>query len=468
MSADDHGASWVDDLPPLPEDSEASSFVGPVELTESDVAYAFTRTHQGRALFDHHVGSWFLWDARGGLWREDERCAIVEKVRKVVITASDAVKPGDRKKARSRSFIRGAESLAQSDPVHSVTSEVWDQDQMLLGCPGATVDLRTGEARPPDPRDRITRQAAVVPDLNGDCPTWHEFLNFAAGEDEALIAFLQKFAGYSLTGSTKAHVALWLHGEGGNGKSVFLNTLRGVLGTYAQAASMDTFCVSKYAQHPTDIASMRGARLVIVNEIAEGRNLDEQLFKKVTGGDPLWARRMREDGFEFIPQFKLLFAGNSRPVIRTVDDAMKRRLRMVEFNRKPERPDPELEGKLKAEWPGILRWMIRGCQAWLEEGLGLPDAVAEATGDYFGAQDIFAQWLQERCHVEPGNRNVWAGATELFADWRKWAEAAGEFAGTQTRFGERLASRGFIKERQRIAGVLVRGWIGVRLLGDRQ
>lgn len=468
MSADGSD-DWLNNLPPPPPPGDGAPllYVGPVELTEDGVALAFTRAHKGRALFDHHLGRWFWWQEADGIWRRDERRAAVEHCRTIVRGASDIEKPKVQATVRRKSFMAGAEFLAQGDPAHAVTSEVWDRDRMLLGCPGATVDLRTGVSRAPAASDFITRQAAVAPDLAGHCPTWERFLEDATGGDEAMIAFLQTIFGYSLTGEIKDHAAFWLYGDGGNGKSVFLNTLRGILGSYGQAASMDTFTASKYASHPTDLAALRGARLVTVSEISEGRNLDEQRFKQLTGGDPVRARFMRQDEFEYVPQFKLLFAGNSRPSIRSVDSAMKRRLRMIPFNHKPARPDPDLEERLKAEWPGILRWAIRGCQAWRSEGLGQPGVVVAATAEYFGQQDLFSQWLEERCEVALGDRRVWSASAELFADWRKWVEAAGEFAGNSKSFGERLARKGFIMESARVAGVKARGWRGLRLLGSQ-
>jgi putative DNA primase/helicase len=159
------------------------------------------------------------------------------------------------------------------------------------------------------------------------------------------------------------------------------------LADYAQTAAMDTFTASKGDRHPTDLAMLRGARLVTASETEEGRAWAESRIKQMTGGDPVTARFMRQDFFTYQPQFKLMIVGNHKPVLQNVDDAARRRFNLVPFTRKPERPDRELEGKLKAEWPGILRWMIDGCLDWLQNGLVRPAAVQAATAAYFDEQD---------------------------------------------------------------------------------
>ncbi len=215
--------------------------------------------------------------------------------------------------------------------------------------------------------------------------------------------FLQQIAGYCLTGDTREHALFFIYGPGGNGKSVFLNTLNGILADYAETAVMDAFAASAHDKHSTDIAMLRGARLVSVSETEEGRAWAETRVKQLTGGDKVTARFMRQDNFTFTPRFKLVIVGNHKPVLTNVDDAAKRRFNIIPFTRKPPRPDQQLEEKLKAEWPGILRWMIEGCLDWQANGLVRPAIVAEATAEYFDDQDTFGQWLEEHC-VQDGAR----------------------------------------------------------------
>ena len=299
---------------------------------------------------------------------------------------------------------------------------------------------------PPDPADGITRTTAVAPAADADCPLWRRFLDETAGGDAGLVRFLQQFLGYCLTGSVKEHALVFGYGNGGNGKSVLLNTVAGVLGDYAAVAALETFAATSCEKHSTDLAMLRGARLVTVSETEEGRAWAETRIKLLTGGDPVTARFMRRDFFTFTPSFKLIIVGNHKPVLRTVDDAARRRFCIVPFVHRPERPDCDLEGKLRGEWPAILRWMIAGCLDWQAHGLTRPDTVRAATAAYFGAQDIVGQFLDDAC-ARSASARVPAGA--LFAAWTAWAKAAGEAPGTQRAFADALERRGIVRERSR-------------------
>jgi putative DNA primase/helicase len=266
-------------------------------------------------------------------------------------------------------------------------------------------------------------------------------------------------AGYSLTGSTQEHALFFLYGTGANGKNVFLTTLSGVLGDYALTAPIETFSASKHDRHPTDLAMLRGARLVTATETEEGRRWAEAKIKQMTGGDRISARFMRQDFFQFTPQFKLLVAGNHKPGLRCVDEAIRRRLHLVPFRVTipPADRDPALCDKLKKEWPCILAWAIEGCLQWQKLGLKPPQAVLQATAQYFEAEDSFALWLDECCEKQP---DAWESSKTLFASWREWALSRGEFFGTDKRLAQSLEAKGFVKQRKNKA----RGFQGVRLI----
>src|SRR5262249_54056800 len=180
-----------------------------------------------------------------------------------------------------------------------------------------------------------------------------------------------------------------------DGKSAYLNTLAGIMGEYHRTAPIETFTASSHDRHPTDLAGLRGARFVTATETEDGRAWAESRIKQMTGGDKIAARFMRQDFFEFVPQFKLLISGNHKPSFRGVDEAIRRRFLLLPFSvTVPEADrDPDLPEKLKAEWPGILTWMITGCLDWQEHGLGPPAAVLEATRTYLEAEDAFQLWL---------------------------------------------------------------------------
>lgn len=286
------------------------------------------------------------------------------------------------------SFAAGVERFARSDTTFAVTADHWDRDPFLLGTPDGTVELKTATMRPGLPEDGIAKSTAVAPAPTAACPLWLKFLKEATGDDAEMVRFLQQWAGYSLTGDTREHALVFVHGGGGNGKGVFIRTISAIAGGYAKTAAMDTFISAQGERHTTDLAMLCGARLVIASETEAGRAWAEARIKRLTGGDLITARFMRENNFTFLPTFKLTIIGNHQPALHNVDDAHRRRFNIVPFPRKPAQPDLTLEANLKAEWPAILRWMIDGCLDWQANGLVRPQSITTATADYFAAQDI--------------------------------------------------------------------------------
>jgi putative DNA primase/helicase len=431
-------ADGDDDAPP-------SVTVLPDTLTESDVAGVFAREYEGMLRFCHTTGGWFYWD--DAHWSRNDDGQAPHLIRGLSHDLSAGQKPKVKATVRKRSFTSGVEYFARNDPAFSVTFAKWDQDPYLLGTPNGTVDLRTGEMKRADPVDGITKITSIAPSDNADCPLWLQFLADSTGDDAELTRFLQQWTGYCLTGDTREHALAFVHGGGGNGKSVFLNTVSYILLNYAVTASMDTFTASRSDKHPTDLAMLRGARLVTASETEEGRAWAESRIKQMTGGDPISARFMRQDFFTFQPQFKLCIVGNHQPALRNVDDAARRRFNIIPFNRKPAKPDRGLETKLRGEAPAILRWMLDGCLDWQQGGLVRPASIVEATETYFAEQDVFGQWLSDCCRVELDNRNISEFATDLFESWSTYAEHAGEYAGSAKAFGQNLVKRGFAKKK---------------------
>ncbi len=213
---------------------------------------------------------------------------------------------------------------------------------------------------------------------------------------------------------------------------------------------MATFEANKGSQIPADLAMLNGARLVASSETEEGKPWAESRLKQITGGDAITARFMRQNFFTFKPKFKLVVVGNHKPVLKVVDDAMKRRFNIIPFVLTPENPDADLEEKLRAEYPAILRWMIDGCLDWQKHKLQRPQVVQEATNEYFDDQNIFAQWLEEHCEVDKGNRFLSSPGSMLFKSWSSYAKSSGEEAGSLKSFSQTLQRDGFIRKPTKI------------------
>jgi putative DNA primase/helicase len=206
---------------------------------------------------------------------------------------------------------------------------------------------------------------------------------------------------------------------------------------------METFVASRTERHPTDLAMLRGARCVSAQETEEGQRWAESRIKALTGGDPVTARYMRQDFFTYIPSFKLLIAGNHKPALRNVDEAMRRRLHLIPFAvtiPKSQR-DPHLAEKLKAEYGGILAWAIEGCLEWQKQGLAPPSIVLQATEGYFSDEDALGRFIEE-CIAVVDPQNL-IEVQMLFDDWKRWCERTNEYCGNIKRFSQNLESRGF-------------------------
>ena len=409
----------------------------PPAFSDEALALRFADRHARDLRFVAAWAKWLIWD--GSRWHFDDKLRGFNCAR--VICREAAAECNDDKLAfavASAKTVAAVERLARADPRLAAAIEQWDADPWLLNTPAGVIELRTGRLRPHRTEDYLTKITAVA--SGGVCPLFLAFLERIVGGDTELVAYLQRALGYSLTGLTQEHALFFAYGTGANGKSVLLSTAAGILGEYHRTAPIETFTASNSDRHPTDLAGLRGARLVTATETEEGRRWAESRIKQLTGGDTISARFMRQDFFDFCPSFKLVIAGNHRPSLRSVDEAIRRRFHLIPFAVKipPKERDAELAEKLKAEWPGILNWMVEGCLKWQKERLRPPRAVLEATEAYLSAEDAIATWIDERCERDP---NAWESSAALFASWSAWADAAGEPVGTQKKLTQALNDR---------------------------
>lgn len=400
-------------------------------LTEIDVAQICVNDWLGRRVFDHRSAAWFSYD-RKGLWRADQTEQTLFDAQRICREA------GPRFEELKR--IKAVVSLARSNPSLAITSETFDKDRYLLGTPEGIVDLRTGLMISPDPHHYITKSTKVAPDFSSRTPIWDAFMMQVTGGDRGIERLLQQWFGLSLTGDTREQKLLFIYGRGRNGKGVFMRQMAGILGDYAHRAQPETF-TKGLNRHPTELASMVGKRLVYCSETESGNTWAEAKIKDITGGDKLTARFMRQDEFEFQPEFKLVISGNYAPQIESADEAMRNRFLVVPFDQvfSGTKADQRLDAKLEAEWPGILAWAIAGCRDWQDNGLVIPEKVRAATDVYFQDQDIFKQWLDDETTAAPtlSDTNI-----RLMQSWATYAKEHGEPVGTSRQFAERMRRNG--------------------------
>jgi putative DNA primase/helicase len=441
----------MDDLlpPDLEVDIAAHKAAGPETapaFSEEALALQFAEVHEDDLRYVAAWGQWLEWD--GVRWKRDNTLRALDLARRICRAASaECNMPNIARQLARAQTVAAVERLARADRRIAATVDQWDSDPWLLNTPGGVIDLRSGLLRPARREDYMTKCTAVAPS-EAEPVVFLAFLTRVTGGDEELQQFLQRLFAYALTGITREHALAFFHGTGGNGKSVLLNTIAGIFGDYATTAPIDLFLASRGDQHPTGLAGLAGAPLVTALEAAVGRRWAESKIKALTGGDRISARFMRQDFFEFIPQFKLVIAGNHKPGLRGVDEAIRRRMNLVPFTVTipAEERDEQLPEKLAAEWPAILNWMIQGCLEWQRNGLAQPEAVRAATEAYLDAEDSIALWLAECC--ESAGTFDWVSSGVLWKSWKEWAETAGENPGSQKRLTQVLKDRGFVDKRQ--------------------
>ena len=433
-------------------------------MTEDKAALRFLAAHGETLRYCPDYRAWFVWN--GNAWRKNTSGLALHLARELARKISRKCDDPAKVAAGRASFASSIEALARADPAFVVAAEHWNHDPYLLGTPAGTVNLRSGGMRLPNAADRITKSTAVAPAEAVACPRWLQFLDEAMGGDVELIRFMQQWCGYSLTGDTRQQALVFLFGDGGNGKSVFVNVVSGILGDYATTAAMDTFVASQTERHMAELAMLRGARLVTASETEEGRYWAESRIKQLTGGDPITARFMRQNFFTYMPAFKLMIVGNHKPKLKHVDAAMCRRLHMLPFSNRPQTPDRTLEQKLQGEWPGILRWMIEGCLDWQENGLIRPACIEETTAAYLDDQDLLGEWISQCCVLGESRKTP---SAQLFRSWQTFAVENFEEPGSIGGFSQSLEKRGFCLLKNVSTGTGLqrrRGFKGIGLFGE--
>jgi putative DNA primase/helicase len=404
--------------------------------------------HGQNIRYNNVFGKWFIWD--GKRWNEDkvrkmEQLAR-ETVRNIYKEAYDTDDADIRKslsehatKSESKNKLDAMVALAKSDV--PILPEDMDSDIWLFNCQNGVIDLRTGELKPHNRNYTMTKISPVAYDSKAECPTWIKFLESVMQDNEGnvkhgLIEFLQRAVGYSLTGDTSEQVLFFFYGTGRNGKSTFMNVVKEILGDYGKQTNAETFTVKKSDR----------VNNVPATESEEGARLAESLVKQLTGGEPILARFLHQEFFEFNPQFKIFFTTNHKPIIRNSDEGIWRRIRLVPFTVTipVEKLDKRLPEKLRAEWPGILRWAVDGCLKWQRDGLTNPKEVQEATASYREEMDTMGTFLEEFCIRHD---NAKCSATTLFEKYVEWCEENGEYKLSRQKFYKKVEERGLPKQK---------------------
>ena len=441
-----------------------------VPLTELGLARRLVVAGEGRVRYAPEIRQWFVWDGRR--WAEDLTGRVHRLAKQVVdrLHAESRFAPERREELvkawlrfQTAARIRAIVELATTEPDIPVLMSEFDADPWALNCMNGVVDLRTGELRVHDAVEMHSKIVPIEYDPSAQAPHWQGFLEDVFAGDDELITFVQRFAGYSVTGDVREQLLIFAHGTGANGKSTMLGTLRRLAGDYGVQLDPAVLTAGPHEQHPTGLTDLRGARMVTTIETDAGKRLAEALVKMLTGGDPIRARRMRCDYFEFWPSHTIWLAGNHLPAIRGTDLGIWRRIALVPFDVtfEGERQDPDLPAKLDAEAQGILAWAVAGCLEWQQHGLEVPERVKAATARYRTSQDHLGRFIDECCVVDDA---AYVAAKSMREAYLGWCEAQGEKPWSAQAVGREFTDRGFDSVHR--GPSRVRTWLGIGLTSD--
>ncbi len=411
------------------------------------------KNHFGSLIrYNFTAKKWMYYD--GQIWTVDNSGRmktladeVVKRMKSEKIVVPEGVDEEDAIKARqkhtkySRNSTGKNNMLKECEHLLPISPDKLDKDLDVFNIQNGYIDLKTGVLKEHDKSRFFTRISNTEYTDTADSPEWDKFLNDIFLGNKNLINYIQRAIGYSLSGYTKEQVMFVLYGNGRNGKSVFLDILNEVFGTYAMNIKPDAIMVTKTSSDATpEIAKLDGARLVTTTEPNEGERFDEGLIKQLTGGDKVTARKLYENEFDFMPQFKLWMATNHKPYIRGRDEGIWRRMVIIPFERKVpiDEIDYELTNKLKSELSAIMNWCVEGYLEWQKHGLSEPELIKSQRDIYRTEMDSIQAFIEECCVNDELEKTQ---ASELFAAYDSWARENNQHRMSSTKFGREIAKR---------------------------
>lgn len=417
---------------------------------------------------------WLVWTGRR--WERDatgeasrSMKAIARRITRDALAGGDDAEIREARRGESAHAIAGALTLAGTEPGVVVAVKELDSDPFALNCANGTLDLTSMRLRPHDPADLLTKLTGCDYEPDAAGPQFDKFME-RVQPDVEMRQYLARLLGHALEGRVTTHLLPIFCGQGANGKSTFVAALMAALGDYAAPADPDLLSARTFAAHPTGAADLFGLRLALLHETDQNRRLAEGTTKRLTGGDRIKVRLMRQDFWSFEPSHQFVMLTNHRPHVVGTDEGIWRRLRLVPWDVvvPAAEQDAELGVKLAAEAAAVLAWLVAGYRDWREGGtLAEPARVTAATAAYRRESDTLGRFLAQCCATGP---RCTAGSTELYRAWSQWCDGEGVDPGSLTAFSTTLVERGFAKRHTR-AGT---AWSGLGLacdgsggLGDR-
>lgn len=374
-----------------------------------------------------------LWDLEpGGYMEQTKAKATVKHMEALSLTLPTSTERlAMRQHAVRSGSLQGIRAMSTlSKDTLKQNGDNLDSDPWLFNVPNGTIDLRTGELRNHSREDYITKMGGCTYDRDAVAPMWLAALEKTFDGNQELIDFLQRMAGYMLTGITREQCLFFYFGGGANGKSTFIETLTAIWGDYALRSPTETVMKKKNdAGIPNDVARLRGARLVVTQEIGANMQFSENVIKDLTGDDTKTARFLHGEWFDFKPELKLVLYGNHKPTVTGTDDGIWRRIKLIPFLHSFKDDDTKVDDLARVlfreEGPGILRWCVEGCLKWQVARLNPPEIVVEATAEYRGEMDVFGDFYRDHFH-KTWDAEDKVSMERVFQLYLSWANDVGE------------------------------------------
>ena len=438
--------------------------------TDAGNAELLTTTYKNVIRFCFEYGKWFIYN--GKRWKIDTTNQIYEFVKKTMRMAHKNFKGNEE----AQKYYRSCESKARmtstvflAQTLLPICIEEMDADDWLLNVQNGVIDLRTGKLLAHDSKYFMTKICRIAYVPNNTSTLWAESLTKII-PNKNIRDFVQRFAGYSLTGSTRAEKFIVLNGEGGTGKGTVTETMAYLMGDYADTLSTDILIQSRNASsgnEPTpEIAKLPGVRLLLASETDQGQMLDEPKVKLITGGDRVTCRRLRCDPFTFKPKFKIWLSTNHVPRVKGNDDGVWRRMRITPFGQQfkdGQGRDDTLKDRLHSptNLQSVLTWAVQGCLEWQRQGLVEPDEVIKQTNDFRSDCDILEKFFADECDIGAEKQ---APAKVFYHAFKDWCNDNGHMAGSSTTFGRLMEAKKYVKLKKKYGWV----WSGVKLTNYNQ
>lgn len=449
-------------LPPLPEDEvrkiarsiaqypNTANWTESFDLTDLGNARRLVQLYGKEIRYNREKKQWYVWN--GKRWQVDSLGVVEQRGRDTILCMENELRQILDVKARDeyRKHIQRTKQGSKFDAMIKLAShekgilftlDKFDTDPYLLNCQNGTINLDTGEFLAHKPERMLSKIAPVVINENARCPLWLRFLDQIMAGNQDMIEYLQKIIGYSLTGDSSEQCFFILHGSGANGKSVFLETIRALLGDYARQANPTAFLERKQEMIRNDLARLEGSRFVTISETNQARKLDEAIIKLVTGNESMVARYLYGEEKEIESQYKVFLATNHKPNIEGLDLAIWRRIKVIPFivTIPNNRQDKKLQLKLREELSGILNWAIQGCVKWRKDGLIEPEMVTLAIDNYKSEVDPLNSFIQDCCIIESNKKTT---KSDLYHIYDKWCSESSEEPLDKNSFGAKIKARG--------------------------